>query len=288
MSESARFCHFDCRMKRKRVIKGLLDICPNLFGVIAGNDFDLHFKMLHFVKSSDCHLKLVDTSELADYIFDRGRINVHTTDCDHVIASAEQSAIEASEGASASAGGQVWAHQIPGAIADHREPSAAQIRDDQFSDFASRHFLPGLRVEDFGNELAFDQVYSSGLNFALKAVSTDFRSAGMIETLRVPFCFNARFRPRHIGSWFSCVNECLDLDCMHVEVFLAGHFGKTQGIRRSAAHPRGPEVAHHVQALKGIPPAAGNHHRAYFPCPFNRRPKTDKGPERKCQEDAVL
>jgi len=34
-------------------------------GIIAGNDFDLHFEATHLMQGRHCYLKLIDSSKLA-------------------------------------------------------------------------------------------------------------------------------------------------------------------------------------------------------------------------------
>src|SRR5712691_11460406 len=104
MCESAWFCHFDRRTQRKRVVNRLLNVRTHVLGVVAGYDFDLHFELVHLVHGCHRHLKLIHASELADYIFDRGGIDVHTPDGHHIVAPAQQSAVEACECASAATG----------------------------------------------------------------------------------------------------------------------------------------------------------------------------------------
>ena len=77
------------------------------------------------MRCCDRHLKLVHASKLADYVLDRRRVDVYTPDRHHVVAPAQQSAVEARESAPASARSQVQSHQISGPITDHRKSRAA-------------------------------------------------------------------------------------------------------------------------------------------------------------------
>src|SRR5437879_4335171 len=109
----------------------------------------------------------------------------------------------------------------------------------------------------------------------------------MIETLGSPRRFNARLRPRHVRSRFSCVNQSTHGKGSHVEMFFASDFRQPQGISGRAAHYRRSEFTHHVQALDGIPPAAGNHHCADPLCSFDGGPEADEGAKRKWQKHAI-
>jgi len=73
----------------------------------------------------------------------------------------------------------------------------------------------------------------------------------------------------------------------HVEMFFATDFRQPQGIGWGAAHHGRSKIAHHVQALDGVPSAAGNHHCTDALCPFDRGPEADEGAERKWQKHAV-
>ncbi len=99
---------------------------------------------------------------------------------------------------------------------------------------------------NLGNEFTFDEVNSSGLNFALKAMRSHFGSARVIEALRIPFFFNARFRSRHVGSRLSGMDQGANLHGAHVEMFLARNLCEPQRIRRRAAHHGRSKVTHHV------------------------------------------
>src|SRR5258708_28866118 len=128
---------------------------------------------------------------------------------------------------------------------------------------------------------------STRLKFTFKTVRAYFRSSCMIETLGAPCCFNARLRPRHVCSRFSCMNQRRQGKGSHVEMLFKGEFGPPQGIRWSAAHHRRSKITHHVQALDGIPSAAGNHHCADPLRSLDGSPEADKGAERKWQKHAA-
>ena len=138
-----------------------------------------------------------------------------------------------------------------------------------------------MAVKHFSNEFAFDHVNSAGLNFAFKAMSTNFGSSCVIEALRVPRFFNAGLRSRHVRSRLSRMDQGANLQGAHVEMILPGNLREPQRIRRSRAHHRRSKVTHHVQTLDGILAAAGNHHRAYFSYSLNRGPEADERAERK-------
>ena len=50
MRERARFRHGDCRPQRKRMVDRLFDTRSHALGIIAGNDFDLHFEVIHLMQ----------------------------------------------------------------------------------------------------------------------------------------------------------------------------------------------------------------------------------------------
>ncbi len=65
MRERARFRHGDRRPRRKRMVDRLFDVRSHALGIIAGNDFDLHFEVIHLMQSCQRYLKLIDSSKLA-------------------------------------------------------------------------------------------------------------------------------------------------------------------------------------------------------------------------------
>src|SRR6266849_7950311 len=147
MGKGARFCHFDRRTQRKRLVDGLLDVRSHMFDIIAGHDFNLHFDLMHFVHSCHGHLKLVHASELADYVFDGRRINVYAPDGHHVVAAAQEPSVETRESTPASARSKVQPHEIPSTVTDDWKSRPTQICDYQFADLPGGRFLAGLRVD---------------------------------------------------------------------------------------------------------------------------------------------
>ncbi len=128
---------------------------------------------------------------------------------------------------------------------------------------------------------------SAGLEFAFKTVRAYFGSASVIEAFGAPRRFNARFCLGHVRAGLACVYESTHRKRSHVKMFLARNFRQPQGIGGRAAHHGRSEIAHHVQALDGIPSAAGDHHRADSICAFDRSPEPDERAKREWQEHAV-
>src|SRR5258708_14418813 len=174
MCEGPRFCHFDCRAQRKRVVDRLFDVRSHEFTIIAGYDFDLYFELVHFAPGCHRYLELVHACKLADYVFDGRRINVYTADRHHVVAAAQESSVEASKSAPASARSKVQPHEIPGTVTDDWKSRSTQICDYQFADLPGGRFLAGLRVDYFGNKFAFDEMNPTGLKFTFKTVPASF------------------------------------------------------------------------------------------------------------------
>lgn len=79
----------------------------------------------------------------------------------------------------------------------------------------------------------------------------------------------------------------LHRDAGEVEAGLARHFGEAQGIGRRAAEHAGADVAHQLEALRRIAPAAGNHQRAELARALGGGPEADEGAEGEGHEDAV-
>ncbi len=65
MRERARFRHGNCWPQRERMVDRLFDTRSHALGIIAGNDFDLHFEVVHLMQGRHCYLKLIDSSKLA-------------------------------------------------------------------------------------------------------------------------------------------------------------------------------------------------------------------------------
>src|SRR5712692_10612802 len=107
------------------MVDGLLDARSNVFGIIAGYNFNLHLEMVHLLHGCHRHLKLVDAAKLPDHIFDCRRVDVYTADCHHVVAAAQQPAIESRKSAAASARSEIHPHEISGAITDDGKSRAA-------------------------------------------------------------------------------------------------------------------------------------------------------------------
>src|SRR5258708_35100999 len=126
MCEGPRFCHFDCRAQRKRVVDRLFDVRSHEFTIIAGYDFDLYFELVHFAPGCHRYLKLVHACKLADYVFDGRRINVYTADRHHVVAAAQESSVEASKSAPASARMKVRPHEIAARQKENANPRSSR------------------------------------------------------------------------------------------------------------------------------------------------------------------
>src|SRR6267154_829095 len=174
MREGARFCHFDCRTQRKRVVDRLFDVRSHVFTIIAGYDFDLYFELVHFARGCHRYLKLVHACKLADYVFNRRRVHVYAPDGHHVVASAQEPSVETRESTPASARSKVEQHDIPSTVTDDRKSWSTQICDYQFAGLPGGRFLAGLRVDYFGNKFAFDDMDSTGLKFTFKTVRAYF------------------------------------------------------------------------------------------------------------------
>src|SRR5258708_34583435 len=174
MREGPRFCIFDRRTQRKRVVDRLFDVRSHVFTIIAGYELDLYFDVVHFAHGCHRNLKLVHACKLADYVFDGRWINVYTADRHHVVAAAQEPSVETRESTPASARSKVQPHEIPSTVTDDRESRSTQICDYQFADLTGGRFLAGLRVDYFGNKFAFDDMNSTGLKFAFKAVRAYF------------------------------------------------------------------------------------------------------------------
>ncbi len=67
MRERARFRHGACRSRRKRAANRLFDLRSHVLCIIAGNDFDLHFEVIHLMQSCQRYRKLIDSSKLANH-----------------------------------------------------------------------------------------------------------------------------------------------------------------------------------------------------------------------------
>ena len=225
--------------KSQRVIQGLFDVRAHALRILARNHFDLYLQVLHFAKRLNGHLILVDSGELANHIFNGRGINVNAANGDHVIAASEQPAIEAREGTAARAGREIQSHEIAGAITKDRKTRSAEIADDQFSGLARRDLQPRLRVNDFDNELALDDMNPSGLDLTFETVSTNFRGASVIEALGPPSGFDARLRARDVGAGFARVNQGTSGNRAQIEMLFACNFSQAQGIRWREANDRG-------------------------------------------------
>src|SRR5260370_30086600 len=174
MCEGPRFCHFDCRAQRKRLVDGLLDIRAHVFRIIAGDNFDLHFELMHLLHGCHRNSKLVHACKLADYVFDGRWINVYTADRHHVVASAQEPSVETRESTPASARSKVEPHEIPSTVTDDWKSRSTQICDYQFADLPGGRFLASLRDDHFGNKFAFDDMNPTGLKFTFKTVRAYF------------------------------------------------------------------------------------------------------------------
>src|SRR5207253_1838947 len=170
-------------------------------------DFDLHFEVSHFLPRLDPNLEFVNGRKLADEVFNGRGIDIHTANRKHVIGAPEQAAIKARKRPSASTRAEIQPYQIAGAITNHRESRASQIGDDQLPSFTRLDFFAGLRIDHFGDKLALDDVNSLGLKFAFEAMRAYFRSARVVEALRMPRHFNARLRLRHVRARLSRVDQ---------------------------------------------------------------------------------
>ena len=88
------------------------------------------------------------------------------------------------------------------------------------------HWLPGVGVNHFNNELRFDDMNTTRLRFTFKAVCAHFGSPGMVKAFGVPGLFDSRFGGRNIGSRLSGVDGEPHGDVAQVEAFFAGDFGQ--------------------------------------------------------------
>src|ERR1051325_9107138 len=98
-TEAARFhlktrqrtalCHGNSRSQRKGAMERLFDTSSHALGIVARNDFDCHFEVLHPLLCLYCDLEFVDGGKLANDIFNCRRINIYTTNDHHVIAAAQ-------------------------------------------------------------------------------------------------------------------------------------------------------------------------------------------------------
>src|SRR5258708_35509487 len=135
MSQRAWFCHPDRWAQRKCAVDGLLDVRSNVFGIVAGYNFNLHFEMLHLMHGCHRHLELVHTAKLPDHVFDSCRIDVYTPDGHHIVAAAQQSAVKSRECASTSAGSEIHPYEVSSAITNNWKPRTTQIRSHQLAGF---------------------------------------------------------------------------------------------------------------------------------------------------------
>src|SRR5260370_18735442 len=151
MCEGTRFCHFDCRAQRKRVVDRLFDVCSHVFTIIAGYDFDLYFELVHFARGCHRNLKLVHACKLADYVFDGRWINVYTPDSHHVVAAAQEPSVETRESTPASARSTVYPHEIPSTVTDDRKSRSTQICDSDFPVLPGGPCPPRSRAAHLGS-----------------------------------------------------------------------------------------------------------------------------------------
>jgi hypothetical protein len=51
--------------RNESMVDRLFDTRSHVLGIIAGNDFDLHFEVVHLMQSCQRYLKLIDSSKVA-------------------------------------------------------------------------------------------------------------------------------------------------------------------------------------------------------------------------------
>src|SRR5579863_2446997 len=176
-----------------------------LSGVPASR-FDLNFEMLHFLYGRHRDLEFINRKELANYVFNCSRIDIHAADRHHVVAAAEQSSVEKRKCTTTSARRKTHPNKIASAIPDNRESRTPEVGDYQLTQLPGRHLPAAQRIDDLDDEFTFDRMNPAGLNLAFEAVRPNLGCAGVIEALRSPCCFDSRLGLRDIRARFSRVN----------------------------------------------------------------------------------
>ena len=166
--------------------QGPSDPLPEPIGAFRRARLDLDSQLGH--GSSLIHLdaELGHLVEAAKDTLYRRREHVVAANDDHIVASTQNPALHPGERPPAGARPAGQPHLIPGTISNQGASEAAQIGQHQFTDLALGHGLIAVRVDQFGDELAFDHVHPAWSLDTLEPPRADLRHPRVIEDSRSP------------------------------------------------------------------------------------------------------
>jgi len=248
----------------------------------VGGGFDEDFDLVHGVFFLLLDHVFDDVGELADDGLDGAGIDVHATDDDHVIDTAEDAAFEDD-----ASGFFALFHPVASAVAQEGAGGAVEGGEYELAMPAFGHFESGLWIDDLGEVGFLDEDEVTRLAGDLVADGADLGHAVVIIDAGIPQLLDAG---ADLGDAATGLSG--DEDLVHAQgealdaAGLTDHLTEAQGIRRCAAEGGGAIAGHRFQACLAGKPAAGDDE--VVACGgLEGGPEAEEGAEGEGEEDAV-
>ncbi|ANT65102.1 hypothetical protein Ptc2401_01332 [Prosthecochloris sp. CIB 2401] len=145
--------------------------------------------------------------------------------------------------------------EVAGAVAQEREGFFADGGEDEFTELAVGEDFAGIGVDDFGDEVVFEDVHALlGWAFHGDTGADDFAEPVDVEGFDAEEFLD--FLAHFFCPGFGAEDAGFELDLAGVDLFVADGFAEEGGVGGGAGDDGGAEVLHELELFLGV--AAGD------------------------------